>query len=236
MLRLRFFFARSRTWMSLVMLFTIASDSVAFSRIRDIWPNRSCSYYWIPDNGNERRVSSQISSPESTACYSGLDWIWVARSIHLFAFEYRVHFVQAGFEQLLSGPKMILARQLSNPDSLIAYSANEPSGNNWLRTAMGLKSPDKLSSGSASGPARISRILWIDSTSSLGSPSLRSFGGAWVVLDDDIWWTANSGLIGFRMSLASTQLRHVLRKTPHATSLTFLRRPCSPSHKPFLAK
>lgn len=34
---MRFFFAMSKTWISLVIFRTTASDSVAFSRIRDIW-------------------------------------------------------------------------------------------------------------------------------------------------------------------------------------------------------
>ena len=41
MLAIKFFFARSNTWISFVMFLTTASDSVAFSRMRDIWPSRS---------------------------------------------------------------------------------------------------------------------------------------------------------------------------------------------------
>lgn len=42
MLWMRFLLARSRTCISLVIFRTTASDSVAFSRIRDICPRRSC--------------------------------------------------------------------------------------------------------------------------------------------------------------------------------------------------
>ena len=41
MLKIRFFLARSSTCISLVIFRTTASDSVAFSRMRDICPRRS---------------------------------------------------------------------------------------------------------------------------------------------------------------------------------------------------
>ena len=47
-LSIKFFFAKSNLWMSFVMFRTTASDSVAFSRIRDICPRRS----YIPTTVN----------------------------------------------------------------------------------------------------------------------------------------------------------------------------------------
>ena len=42
MLNMRFFLAMSNIWISFVTFFTIASDSDAFSCMRDICPNSSC--------------------------------------------------------------------------------------------------------------------------------------------------------------------------------------------------
>ena len=42
MLNMRFFLAMSKIWISFVTFLTIASDSDAFSCIRDIWPSSSC--------------------------------------------------------------------------------------------------------------------------------------------------------------------------------------------------
>lgn len=39
---MRFFLAKSKTWISFVTFLTIASDSDAFSCMRDIWPSSSC--------------------------------------------------------------------------------------------------------------------------------------------------------------------------------------------------
>ena len=47
MLKIKFFFARSNTCISLVISRTTASDSVAFSRIRDIWPSKSWRHIQI---------------------------------------------------------------------------------------------------------------------------------------------------------------------------------------------
>jgi len=41
MLNMRFFLAMSKIWISFVTFLTIASDSDAFSCIRDIWPSSS---------------------------------------------------------------------------------------------------------------------------------------------------------------------------------------------------